>query len=341
MTNDIGGDLKRLIVGDCFTRDESTRVFKAVLTSDVPLSQVAALLTILATRNIVVEELLGALDAMLSLAVPLKLENETILDICGTGGDGKGTFNISTLAAFVVAGAGVPVVKHGNYGFSSSFGSSNLLEALGIKFSTNQKEAEEHLKRAGATFLHAPNWHPALKKLAPLRKELKFRTIFNILGPLANPARPTTQMIGVAAANIEELIIAAANKLKREVITVRSEIGHDECVLSPMTYLRRSSNSHHQIEMTPNTFGLKQVETDQIKQQATPELAKNEALSLLSGDGMEQFDASGAKKNVIIANAALALQLHFKDSPLTKLVDLARESLESGRALLVLESLRG
>ena len=189
--------LNHLFEHKTFTKKEAKSILTNIATGKYNNSQMAAFMTAYCMRNITVEELEGFRDAMLDLCVPTGLENYELIDLCGTGGDGKDTFNISTLASFVTAAAGYKVAKHGNYGVSSGCGSSNVMEYLGYKFSNDQDIIKRSVDEAGICFLHAPLFHPAMKTMAPIRKELGVKTFFNMLGPLVNPAKPKNQSVGV------------------------------------------------------------------------------------------------------------------------------------------------
>ena len=189
--------LNRLINHETISKEEAKNVLVNISNGSYNTSQIAAFLTVYMMRSITIEELEGFRDALLDLCLAVDLKDYNAIDLCGTGGDGKDTFNISTLASFVTAGAGVHVTKHGNYGVSSKCGSSNVMEYLGIKFSNNQDFLKKSIDKAGICILHAPLFHPAMKNVAPIRKELAVKTFFNMLGPMVNPAFPKNQMVGV------------------------------------------------------------------------------------------------------------------------------------------------
>ena len=189
--------LNHLIAHKTLSQQQAKEVLKNLATGTYPSSQVAAFMTVFLMRSITVEELRGFREAMLELCVPIDLSEYDAMDLCGTGGDGKDTFNISTLSCFIVAGAGQKVAKHGNYGASTISGSSNVMEQLGYVFKNNEVELKQELDAANICFLHAPLFHPALKLVGPIRKNLGVRTFFNMLGPLVNPAKPAHQLIGV------------------------------------------------------------------------------------------------------------------------------------------------
>src|SRR4051812_45334406 len=189
--------LSHLFENKSFTREEAHRILISIARGEYNSSQIAAFVTAYGMRNITVQELQGFRDAMLDLCIKLDFSDYELIDLCGTGGDGKDTFNISTLASFIVAGAGYKVAKHGNYGVSSGCGSSNVMEYLGYQFTNDESKLNSSLDKAGICFLHAPLFHPAMKNVAPVRRELGVKTFFNMLGPLVNPAKPNNQIVGV------------------------------------------------------------------------------------------------------------------------------------------------
>ncbi|MCK5400302.1 MAG: anthranilate phosphoribosyltransferase, partial [Flavobacteriaceae bacterium] len=189
--------LNRLINQESISSEEAKKVLVNISKGDYNQSQIASFLTVYMMRSITLEELKGFRDALLELCIPIDLEEFNAIDLCGTGGDGKDTFNISTLSSFVTAGAGVKVAKHGNYGVSSACGSSNVLEHLGINFSNDQDFLNQSIDKAGICVLHAPLFHPAMKNVAPIRRELGVKTFFNMLGPMVNPSFPKNQVVGV------------------------------------------------------------------------------------------------------------------------------------------------
>ena len=197
--------LNHLFENKTFSRSESQKILTSIALGEFNSSQIAAFITAFGMRNITVAELQGFRDAMLDLCVKLDFSDYELVDLCGTGGDGKDTFNISTLASFVVSGAGYKVAKHGNYGVSSGCGSSNVMEYLGYKFSNDQDVLKKSLDAAGICFIHAPLFNPAMKTVAPIRKELGVKTFFNMLGPMVNPAQPKNQIVGVFSLELARL----------------------------------------------------------------------------------------------------------------------------------------
>lgn len=189
--------LNRLINHEVLSKIEAKEVLVNISNGNYNPSQIASFLTVFMMRNITIEELAGFREALLELCIPIDFSAYNTIDLCGTGGDGKDTFNISTLASFVTAGTGIKVAKHGNYGVSSISGSSNVMKKLGVKFSNDSNFLEKCIDQAGISILHAPLFHPAMKNVAPIRKELAVKTFFNMLGPMVNPSFPKNQLVGV------------------------------------------------------------------------------------------------------------------------------------------------
>ena len=197
--------LNRLINHESISTEEAKQVLVNISTGMYNQSQIAAFLTVYMMRSITLEELKGFRDALLELCIPVDLSDFNAIDLCGTGGDGKNTFNISTLSSFIAAGAGIKVAKHGNYGVSSASGSSNVLEELGVKFTNNEDILKRSIDQANICVMHAPLFHPAMKNVGPIRKELGVKTFFNMLGPMVNPAFPKNQMVGVFNLELQRL----------------------------------------------------------------------------------------------------------------------------------------
>jgi len=291
--------------------------------------QIAAFMTAFIMRPPTVEELSGFRDALLELSLPIKLESAPAIDLCGTGGDGKNTFNISTLTAFVVAGTGQKVIKHGNYGVSSVSGSSNVLEALGYRFTKRQEILQKQIDQAGICFLHAPLFHPAMKTVAPVRAALGVKTFFNMLGPLVNPARPKYQLTGVFNLETARKYQYVFQAKKQEASIIHSIDGHDECTLTADT---RVLKTQHEQLFSATDFGLPENHVSAIEGGKSISEAANLFLKILEGKGTQ------AQENTVIANAALALQ-HYHQESLPDSVLRARESLQSKNALNTFKNL--
>lgn len=292
--------------------------------------QTAALLGILATRPVTLRELRGCRQGLLDLCLAIDLSECNPMDMCGTGGDGKNTLNLSTLAAFVVAGAGVPVAKHGNYGVSSPCGSSNVMEELGYRFTINRDVLRRQLDRAGLCFLHAPLFHPAMKVVAPVRRELGVKTVFNMLGPLVNPARPTRQLAGVFSLELARMYAYVLQETAERFAVVRSLDGYDEVSLTGACKLITHDGEQM---VSPSSFGLDAVQPATIAGGRT--VRENTAMfvAVLQGKG------TPAQNNAVVANAATALWSSGFSASLADGVACARESLEAGKAYRTLTTL--
>ncbi|MEP3089149.1 MAG: anthranilate phosphoribosyltransferase, partial [Nonlabens ulvanivorans] len=296
----------------------------AITSGTVNDAQIAAFLTVYGMRSITVEELAGFRDAMLEQANLIDLTEFNPIDLCGTGGDGKDTFNISTLASFVTAGAGVPVAKHGNYGVSSVSGSSNVMEHLGFVFTNDHYILRKQITEANITFLHAPLFHPAMKAVAPIRKQLGVKTFFNMLGPLVNPAKPKLQSVGVfnlqLARNYEYLFQSETDK---KYAILHAHEGYDEVSLTGKVRMAKNNGVS---DLSASDFNMKPLKQSDIYGGDTVEDAALIFMKVLENK------ATDAQKNVVIANAATAISV-AQDINLKNAVVAARASLESGKAL--------
>jgi anthranilate phosphoribosyltransferase len=279
--------------------------------------QIASFLTAFIMRNITLDELKGFREALLELCHRVNLSAYNAMDVCGTGGDGKNTFNISTLSSFVVAGANIPVAKHGNYGVSSVSGSSNLLEQLGIRFQTEESKLKQQLDKANICFLHAPQFHPAMKFVAPVRKELGVKTFFNMLGPLVNPAQPKVQLVGVFSLELARMYQYLFQEEQMQYTIIHALDGFDEVSLTDECKLI-SENEEHIIK--PNYFGFDAVSLAEIHGGDTVEEAAEIFINILKGEGTK------AQNKVVLANAALGIKTHQKIE-ITEAIERAKESL--------------
>lgn len=286
-------------------------------------SQTTAFMTVYMMRSITVDELQGFRDAMLELCVPVHFE-QPVMDVCGTGGDGKNTFNMSTLSSFVVAAAGQPIAKHGNYGVSSACGSSNLLEYFGYKFTNNIDELKRSLDRANICFMHAPLFHPAMKNVAPIRKELGVKTFFNMLGPMVNPAFPKRQLVGVFSLELARQYGYLYQNTDKDFVILHSLDGYDEVSLTGA--FKFFFNGGERIA-NPADLELPQLKYDDIKGGTTVEESAKVFMDVLEGKG------TPAQNAAVIANAGMSLFVANQDRDLTDAVARAREALESGKAL--------
>ncbi len=293
-------------------------------------SEIASFTTVFLMRSITIDELQGFRDALMELCVPVKLDGHQVLDIVGTGGDGKNTFNISTLSCFIVAGTGNKVAKHGNYGASSISGSSNVMEQLGYKFTNNQDILKKQIEEANICFLHAPLFHPALKIVAPIRKNLGVRTFFNMLGPMVNPAIPEYQLVGVFNLEMARIYNYLLQQTGKAFTIIHSLDGYDEISLT--SDARVITNKGEKV-LTPQDLGKRPVSPEDIHGGNSVEEAAKIFLKILKGEG------TWAQNAVVIANAAMALQCIGKYKDYEVCYSIAVESLESGAALQSLNKL--
>lgn len=293
-------------------------------------SQVASFLTIYMMRSITVEELQGFRDAMLELCVPVDIEAYDAIDLCGTGGDGKDTFNISTLSSFIVAGAGQAVAKHGNNGVSSVCGSSNLLAYFGYEFTNDVDEIRRNLDEANICFLHAPLFHPVMKNVAPIRKQLGVKTFFNMLGPMVNPARPNKQLVGVFSLQLARLYGYLYQRSDKDFVILHSLDGYDEVSLTGG--FKMISNSGEEI-LTPEHLGFDKVGQSDLAGGNTVEEAAAIFEKILKGKGTKE------QNEVVLANSGLALYAANQKEDIETAIARAEESLMSGKALKAFEKL--
>lgn len=294
-------------------------------------SEVTAFITVYLMRTITIEELQGFADALLELCVPVALNGYDVVDIVGTGGDGKNTFNISTLSCFIVAGAGQKVAKHGNYGATSVSGASNVMEQIGYKFKSNTDALKREVEEANICFLHAPLFHPALKAVGTIRKNLGIRTFFNMLGPMVNPARPAYQLVGVYNLEMARIYNYLLQQTGKAFTIIHGLDGYDEISLTNDTKVITKEGERI---MTPEQIGKRMVMAADIYGGNTVEESAKMFMAILKGEG------TWAQNVVVFANAAMALHCtgaykNYNDAYLA-----AVESLESGKALGVLKKLQ-
>ena len=282
-----------------FTKREAYEILTNIASGKYNNSQIAAFMTAYGMRSIRVEELEGFRDAMYDLCLKLDFPGYDLIDLCGTGGDGKNTFNISTLASFVVAGAGYPVAKHGNYGVSSGCGSSNVMEYLGYKFTNDKDVISRQLDEANICFLHAPLFHPAMKTVAPIRRELGVKTFFNMLGPLVNPTNPKYQSVGVFSLELARLYGYLYQQSDKQYTILHGLDGYDEVSLTGdfKTISNRGEQYH-----TMQQLGFVAVAPEAISGGSTVEEAAAIFSKILNGEG------TSIQNNVVLANAAIAIQ---------------------------------
>lgn len=293
-------------------------------------TEVASFITVFLMRSITIEELQGFRDGLLQMCVPVNLEGLEVMDIVGTGGDGKNTFNISTLACFIVAGAGQKVAKHGNYGASSVSGASNVMELLGYKFKNGNDALKRELEATNICFLHAPVFHPALKSVAAIRKNFGLRTFFNMLGPMVNPARPGYQLVGVYNLEMARIYNYLLQQSGKPFTIIHSLDGYDEISLTADTKVITAKGE--QI-LTPQQLGKRSVQASDIYGGNTVEEAAKIFKTIIGGKG------TWAQNAVVLANAAMALQCTGKYKDYQSAYAAAVESLESGKAKDCLDKL--
>lgn len=285
-------------------------------------AQISSFLTVFNMRGITIEELKGFRKALLDLCVELNFGDFPIIDMCGTGGDGKNTFNISTLASFVVAGTGEKVAKHGNYAVSSACGSSDVMQKLGLRFTKNEDRLRQQIEKANICILHAPLFHPALKKIASVRRDLAVPTFFNMLGPMINPAHPTHQLVGVYSAELGRKYQYVYQGLNKSYAIVHTLDGYDEISLTETAKL---VNNKKESLISPEEMGFKTINPQKIRGGKTVKEAADIFIKILKNEG------ASAQRQVVIANAATALQL-LRKSSFEEAKAEAEESLMSGKA---------
>lgn len=292
-------------------------------------SQIASFLTVFMMRGVSVDELTGFRDALMELCLRIDLDGYDTIDLCGTGGDEKNTFNISTLASFVVAGAGVKVAKHGNYGVSSISGSSNVLEYLGYRFKSDQDLLRKEIEMAGICFMHAPLFHPAMKTVAPIRRELGVKTFFNMLGPMVNPSSPKFQIIGVFSLELARMYQYIYQQTNKNYAIIFGLDGYDECSLTSAT---KVFSNHGEYLLSPEDFRFPKLLQEEIYGGDSIKSSADIFIKVLSGEG------SQPQEQVVIANAALALQCIFEE-PLSESIARAKESILSKKAFQTFQTL--
>ncbi|HMG93131.1 MAG TPA: anthranilate phosphoribosyltransferase [Chryseolinea sp.] len=311
------------------TKESAKNVLVELASGKYNPSQMAAFMTVYMMRSITVEELQGFRDAMLELCVPVRFE-QPVMDVCGTGGDGKNTFNMSTLSSFVVAAAGQPVAKHGNYGVSSACGSSNLLEFFGYKFTNNIDVLKRCLDQANICFMHAPLFHPAMKNVAPIRKELGVKTFFNMLGPMVNPALPTRQLVGVFSLELARQYGYLYQDTDKNFVILHSLDGYDEVSLTgPFKYFYNGGEK----VVEPADLGLPKLKYEDIKGGTTVEESSRVFMDILEGKG------TAAQNAAVVANAGMALYAANQKEGILAAVQKAKDALESGKALIAFKKL--
>jgi anthranilate phosphoribosyltransferase len=324
--------LNHLFEHKTFSKDESKTILTNIAQGKYNNSQMAAFMTAYCMRNITVDELEGFRDAMLELCLPVDLPSDELIDLCGTGGDGKDTFNISTLASFVVAGAGYKVAKHGNYGVSSGCGSSNVMEYLGYQFTSDMDVLKRNVDEANICFLHAPLFHPAMKTVAPIRRELGVKTFFNMLGPLVNPARPKNQIVGVFSLELARIYAYLYQKSAKNYTILHALEGYDEVSLTcDFKAFGKNGEKIHAIA----DLGFDKLNPEEIAGGNTVPESADIFISVLVGE------ATSAQTNVVLCNAALAIQTLQPHKSFADCFYEAEDSLMSKKALISFKTLVG
>ena len=322
--------LNRLINHETISKEEAKTVLVNISKGDYNQSQIAAFLTVYMMRSVTLPELEGFRDALLELCLRVPLAQYDPVDLCGTGGDGKDTFNISTLASFVTAGAGVAVAKHGNYGVSSGCGSSNVMEHLGIKFSNEQDFLERSMEEANICFLHAALFHPAMKNVAPIRKELGVKTFFNMLGPMVNPAFPKNQVVGVFSLELARMYAYLYQKTDKNFTILHALDGYDEISLTGRT---KAITNNAETMLKAEDFGVTEIDPKDISGGNSVASAAEIFMDILNGKGTE------AQNNVVCANAGMAISTVRKIDVQDGFFS-AKEALASGKALTAFKRLQ-
>ena len=322
--------LEYLFNHQTLSKSEAKAILTEISMNKFNDSEVTAFITVFMMRSITLDEFDGFREALLQLCTKIDLGEDDVVDIVGTGGDGKDTFNISTLASFVVAGAGQKVAKHGNYAASSVSGSSNVLEELGYQFKSTQKDLQQDLEKANICFLHAPLFHPALKTVAPLRKQLGLKTFFNLMGPLVNPAQPKYSMVGVANLEIARIYQYLLQKENKNFMLVNALDGYDEISLTADSKIFTQQGEKI---YSAQDLGFENLKPREIFGGKTKAEAAKIFMSVLQGEATE------AQNKVVCVNAAMALLNTEKYGSYSDCLALASESLTSKKALKAFQNL--
>ncbi len=316
--------LTRLFEHKHLTRTEAKEVLTNISNNKYNESEISAFITVYLMRAISVDELNGFRDALLELCLQIDLEGVETIDLCGTGGDGKNTFNISTISSFVVAGAGYKVAKHGNYGVSSKSGSSNVLEALGYKFTNDNDILKKQLDKTNLCFLHAPLFHPAMKAVAPIRRQLGIKTFFNMLGPIVNPSFPKYQMVGVFNLELARLYQYVFQQTEKQYAIVHALDGYDEISLTGNVKIK---TNHWEKILSPSQFGKKKLTQESLFGGDTVAEAAKIFVNVLENN------ATNPQKDAVSVNSGLAIHCICPEKSLIDCVAEATEAIENGKSL--------
>ena len=317
--------LNRMLNHEVLTREETRNILVGITKGEIPNEQITALLTALQMRGVTVDELLGFRDGILETGVPAILDCDRYIDVVGTGGDRKNTFNISTTSCFVIAGAGYKVAKHGNYAATSTSGASNVIAQHGVRFTDDIDQLNRSINEAGIVYLHAQLFAKAMKFVGPIRKALQFPTAFNLLGPIVNPSRPKCQLLGVANLDQMRLYNNVYQKIGIDYGIVNSMDGYDEISL---TGDFKVTTNHYERVFHPQDLGFDIAKPEELVGGATEE----EAAAIF--DAVLENRALPAQKNIVLANAAFGIQVMERgEKDIHECIEIARESIDSGRAL--------
>lgn len=320
--------IQRLHQHETLSRNEAKQTLIDITNGKINDAQLASFITVFLMRSISIDELMGFRDALLELCIKVDLEGMESIDIVGTGGDGKDTFNISTLSCFLVAGAGYKVSKHGNYGSSSVSGSSNTLERLGYQFTNDIDMLKRQLDKSNICFFHAPKFHPAMKSVAGVRKQLGVRTFFNLLGPLVNPCTPSHQLLGTSSLEISRLYHYVMQESEKQFSIVHALDGYDEISLTGKFDIR--NNHGHQV-LQASDLGKTQLQANQLQGGESQEEAVQIFRNILEGKG------TTAQVDVVTANAGMAIKTIKPQQSIEDCIQEAKEALVSKKALKVLQ----
>ena len=316
--------LRHLFEYKTFSRQEAYEILTNIATGKYDTHQIAAFMTTFGMRSIRVEELGGFRDAMYDLCLKMDFEGYDLIDMCGTGGDGKNTFNISTLASLIVAGAGYHVAKHGNVGVSSGCGSSNIMEYMGYKFTNDKATLQSQLDKANICFLHAPLFHPAMKTVAPIRRALGVKTFFNMLGPLTNPANPKFQSVGVFNLELARLYTYLYQNTDKQYSIIHALDGYDEISLTgDFKCINNAGEQYYSVD----ELGFEKISASEIEGGETVEEAAKIFQQILKGEG------TSAQNNVVLTNAAFAIKTFHPEKTFGDCYYEAEESLLGLKAL--------
>lgn len=326
--------IKKLVECKNLTREEAALTMDTIMRGDATPSQIASFITALRMKGETVDEITGCAEKMREHAINITPHQKNLVDTCGTGGDVSGTFNISTVSAFVVAGAGVPVAKHGNRSVSSKCGSADVLEAMGVNIGIDPKKVEESINKVGIGFIFAPNFHKAMKFAMPSRREIGVRTVFNILGPLTNPAKASAQVLGVFSADLTEMLAKVLGNLGvKHALVVHGMDGLDEISISDKTKVSEVKNGKVKTYfIKPEDFGMHKAKKEEILGGSINENVKI-AYGVLKGE------EKGPKRNIVLINAGAAIYAGGKARDIKEGVKLAAQSIDSGAAYKKVEEM--